>query len=383
MGRSSSPPPTPQIAPPPPPKEIRDFIDNVGRTKFVSTIDAATGKKVLVKDELPRRPEDQRLFDAAHTIVNNAIGEFQRLYNYDPNSVVSHAPFINTLNQINQERGDEMQRLMNIPDFTRYVDNFTQMGEDLLDREFSQSTRQLEADLGRLGYDRSTYGDELRADLVERRALAKAKLKGIEAPRYASELRREYLSQAGQEYGMNEMPRAARAETAALDYQGQLQRQSDLNQQQQQALAHQQALLGTGANILLNDQNVRMQSADSAAQLALGEVAQANSAQYAHYNAGVNAQTQQYRMDMDRYNNRPVGWGQQLFNSALGAAGQFGSGMAFGQPNTVAGGWGQRVLGPGNASERDMLRMGAQAAGTYYGGPAGGAIAGQIVGQRR
>ena len=126
-----------------------------------------------------------------------------------------------------------------------------------------------------------------------------------------------------------------------------------------------------------------MAGADSAAGLALGEVGQANAAQYAHYNAGVNAQTQQYRMEMDRYKAKPIGWGQQLFNQALMTGGQAVTGMFVSPSNTVAGGWGQRLMGPGNISGGDMLRMGAQGAATYYGGPAGGAVAGQVLGPRR
>lgn len=346
MGKSSSPPPAPQIAPPPPPKEIRDVMDNIAKVRFVSTVDAATGKKVLVKDELPRRPEDQRLYDAAHVIVNNAVGEFQRLYNYDPNSVVSYAPFVNTLNQINQERGDEMQRLMNIPDFTRYVDDFKTMQQTLLNDEFTKSSDELEAGLARRGYSDSTAGSEYRAFLASNKARAQQQL-DVDALQYGQQLRGQYLAQAGQEYGLNEMPRAAREQAAGTEYQAQLQRQSDLNQQQQQALNHQQIMLNTGTGILQNDQNVRMGGADSAAGLALSEVGQANAAQYAAYNAQVNAQMNQHRMNMDRYNNRPVGWGQRLGSAAAGL-GMYAAGSYLGGPvgGAAAASWGNQVLGP-------------------------------------
>lgn len=346
MGRSSSPPPAPQIAPPPPPKEIRDVIDNIARAKFVSTIDAATGKKILVKDELPRRHEDQRLYDASHVIINNAIGEFQRLYNYDPNSVVSYAPFVNTLNQINQERGDEMQRLMNIPDFTRYVDEFKTMQQTILDDEFTRSINEMEATLSHLGYSKSSTADKYRVLLASNRARAQQQL-GVDALQYGQQLRGQYLGQAGQEYGLNEMPRAAREQAAGTGYQAQLQQQADLNQQQQQALNHQQIMLNTGAGILQNDQNVRMGGADSAAGLALAEVGQANAAQYAHYNAGVNAQMAQHRMNMDQYNARPVGWGQRL-GSAAGGLAMYAAGSYLGGPvgGAAAASWGNKVLGP-------------------------------------
>lgn len=345
MGRSSSPPPAPQIAPPPPPKEMNDFMDNIARVKFVSAVDPTTGKKILVKDEMPRRPEDQRLYDAAHTIINNAVSEFQRLYTYDPSSIVSRAPFINTLNEINQERGAEMQRLMNIPDFTRYVDEFKTLQKTILDDEFTRSSDELEAGLARRGYSDSTAGAEFRALLASNKARAQQQL-AVEATQLGQQFRGQYLGQAAQEYGMNEMPRAAREQTAGTEYQAQLQEQADLNQQRQEALNHQQIMLNTGAGIIQNDQNVRMGAADSGAQIALGEVGQANAAQYAAYNAGVNAQMNQHRMDMERYRAQPSSWQQQLLGQTIGTAGQFGSGMLFGNPNTVAGGWGQRLLGP-------------------------------------
>lgn len=326
-GKNSS---HPQINLPavPTPRELLGFVDNTTKQKFTIGTDPSTGKKIHILDPLPRDPEKQLLYDKAQWLMNRSTDNLQRLAEYDPNQVVDFAPFVESINNVNRERGNQMQHLMQIPDWSTFVNNFTQINEDILDREFEKSTYQLEADLGRRGFASSTYGDELRADLAERRALAKAKLRGIDAPRYASQLRNEYLGQATQEYNLADQPRVGQLQGAEASYKAALQQEASLNQLKDREVAHNQLMFGIGQGIENNDTNLRL--ARNPAEFALAEAAQANAAQYGQYNAELNRASLQHQSNLAAYAARPPSFAQQLISGAAMVGGHMMAGPAGG-----------------------------------------------------
>lgn len=327
MGNSSPPPPQINVPPPPSPRELVGFVDNVTKQKFTIGTDPSTGKKVHILDPLPRDPEKQLLYDKGQWLINTSAANLETLNRYDPTQVVDFAPFVKSINHVNQERTKQMKSLMQVPDFSQFVNNFTQINEEILDREFERSTYQLEADLSRRGFGKSTYGDELRADLTERRALAKAKLRGIDAPRYASQLRNEYLEQAGQEYNLADQPRVGQLQEAEASYKAALQKEASLNQLQDRAIANNQLLFGIGQGIENNDTNLRLSR--NPAEFALAEAAQANAAQYGHYNAELNRANLQHQSNMAAHNARPPSFAQQLISGAAMIGGHMAAGPAF------------------------------------------------------
>ena len=137
---SSSPPPAPFLPPPPPPQEIMDVIDEVSGSKTVTATDPVTGKKIRLIQALPRSPEEQALYEEAGRLMDTAISELKRLYDYDPRQLVDFKPFIDTINTLNQERSEDMQKLTQIPDFTSYVNDFKTMQRSILEQEIGRAS---------------------------------------------------------------------------------------------------------------------------------------------------------------------------------------------------------------------------------------------------
>lgn len=337
-GGGGSPPPAPQLPPLPPPQEMMDVIDEISGTKYVTSFDPVTGKKVRLLQSLPRTPEQQQLYDQAGQLMDTAIGEMKRLYDYDPSQLVDFKPFVETLNQLNTERTADMERLTKIPDFAKYVEDFQNIQRSILDEEFTKQSDAMRASLIRRGYGNSTMASEAEAILADKKAKANREV-GLESLRFGEELYDRSLNRRAGDYALTEQTRANREASAMQEYQLEQQQAQDLEHQRSQQLAHQAQLYNTGANVMATDQARRQGTL--APQAALNEFQAGNQNQLAYHNAEVGRLTAQHQMDMNAYKSQPPSFGQQMLGLApvvMGGmmGGPAGAGMGMMASNSLS-----------------------------------------------
>jgi|GEM_PF-2397956 len=330
-------PESPQLAKPPAPQEMLDVMDELTGTKTVTATDPVTGKKVRLIQQLPRSKEEQALYDEAGVLMDKAIGEMKRLYDYDPSQIVNYAPFVNTLNALNQERTEDMAKLTQIPDFTRYVDEFKGMQKTILDEEFARRGNELQEGLNRKGYGNSTGSAEMKAALAKEQSMANQK-SNVDALTYAQQLEAQDLARRTQEYGLREATREGRLASARAEYGLQKEYAQSLENQRDKALQHQANLFQTGANIRGADTNKKMST--MAPNLALAEFTAKNNNALNYYNADVNRIKSQYDMDLAEHNSQPPSFGQMALGlgTTLGSAYLMGGGGLGGFGSSFFGG---------------------------------------------
>lgn len=329
-----------QLPAPPPVQDFITTIDELTGTKKVKSKDPITGEMISLVTRLPLSPEMQRLQDSAQVIMDNAIGEMTRLARFDPQQIVPFAPFVGILNQLNDERKADMQRLTQIPDFTRYVDEFKGYQRDLINREFEYQGNTLQEGLNRRGYGNSTAAAEMKAALAKEYGLAQQQA-DFNAQQYSEQLYDRDLQRRRSEYEFNELGRQGQLASAQAEYGLRRDFAADLEERRRAALAEQERLYGVAAGIKGAQTEKELRS--MAPNLALAEFGAANNANMSRYNADVSRLIGQGNLNAQREQNRRPGVGQQI--AGLGAS--IGSGMLFSSPSTVVGGWGQKLLGGG------------------------------------
>lgn len=323
-------PSAPVIPPPPPPQEMMDVIDEItGTQSVVNTL--PNGSRVRKNQALPRSKEEEARYVQAGQIMDQAIGAMRQLYQTAPAKAVDHAPFVQVLNNLNDERVRDLQELSQIPDFSRYVDDFKAMQNTLMEESFSRESRMLEDKLAQTGHSASDVGRAERNALLtgQRKSTQEAGIRSID---FATQLRNQDLLQRGQEYNLREQGRQGQLSALAQDYAWQQQHAQDLNQIQDRASAGQQNLLNVGSQIQANDLNKRM--ASQAPQLALSEFQARNNNALNYYNAEANTIKSNYEMKLAEHQAQPPSFGDSLLSlgTSLGSAYLMGpaAGMSFG-----------------------------------------------------
>lgn len=323
-------PSAPQIPLPPKPQEMMNVIDEItGTQSVVNTL--PNGRRVRKNQALPRSREEEARYTQAGQIMDQAISAMRQLYQTTPVKAVDYTPFVQALNTLNDERVRDLQELTEIPDFTRYVDDFKAMQNTLMEETFSRESRMLEEKLAQTGHSASDVGRAERNALLtgQRKSAQEA---GIRSVDFATQLRNQDLLQRSQEYNLREQGRQAQLPAIAQEYAWQQQHVQDLNQSQDRALAGQQTLLGIGSQIQANDLNKRM--ASQAPQLALSEFQARNNNALNYYNAEANTINKNYEMKLAEHQAQPPSFGDSLLSlgTSLGSAYLMGpaAGMSFG-----------------------------------------------------
>lgn len=337
MGRSSSPPPAPIIAAPPPPPEILDSIDEITGTETVPVNDPTTGRRKLVTRSLPLSPEQKKWLDGAQSLMAKSIKEFNRLYNYGPQNVIDFIPYADIINTISNERSEDLRRLLPNRDFTEFVNNFKNARQTALDEQFQQQTGRLKADLDRSGWENSTAASELQAAMAAQQARAKEQL-DVEAIEYGQNLHDRDLSRRAQEFQFAEAGRASRMSDMQNKYQLEKEYKNSLEDQRQKAIDHQKMLYGVGESIIGAETQKKLSTMAPRLALAQNQLAAQN--QHNHYMADMQRQNTNYQNQLVQYNNQPPSFEQQLMTVGGQVAGAY-----FGSPSGAAtlGQWGQNA----------------------------------------
>jgi hypothetical protein len=334
---NDDPPQAPYIPPPPPPQEILDVIDEVTGTQTITAV-GTDGKKRRMIQKLPRTKEEEALHQEAGQLMERAIGEMKRLYDYDPQQLVHYAPFMTAVNALNQERSEDMAELTKFPDFNGYVSEFREMQKTVIDEEYRRANTIMEENLAHKGLSDSTTGREERNLLTRDAAMARQRA-GAEAQLYGEQLKGADLANRTNAFQLRESGRQGRLSASATefdlqkDYAGQLEKQKD------KALTHQSHLYNIAAGIRGADNNKTM--ATMAPNMALAEFNANNNNALNYYNADVNRITRQYGMELDAHKAQGPGFGQNL----LQLGGMAGMAMLGAPSSSVLGGWGTKLIG--------------------------------------
>lgn len=335
---NDDPPPAPYIPPPPPPPEMLDVIDEVTGTQTI-TVTGSDGKKRRVIQKLPRTPEEESLYQEAGRLMDKAIGEMKRLYDYDPRQLVPYAPFVEALNALNNERSEDMAELTKFPDFNGYVSEFKDMQKSIIDEEYRRESNRLEESLAHKGLSDSTVAREERNLLNRNAALARQRA-GAEAHLMGEQLKGADLANRAGAFGLRETARQGRLSAAATEYDLHKDYAAQLEHQRDKAISHQSQLYNIAANIRATDNTKAM--ATMAPNMALAEFTASGNNALNFYNADVNRATQQYGMELAAYKATPPGFGQNLLH--LGGMGAMA--MMTAPSSSVLGGWGSKLFGP-------------------------------------
>lgn len=324
---NNEPPAAPIIAAPPAAPEILDFIDEISGTQTITVV-GPDGKKRRVTQKLPRTPEEEQRFRAGEELVRTSVENLKQLYQYDPASMVSYAPFIETFANLNGERQEALGQIANIGNIAQDVDNFRQMQRTMMDEEFATNRRVTEENLAHSGRSGGSFANDLRARLAKQEGLARQQGE-VNALNYGEDLSSRRLDRNARAYALQETGRQARFDEAQLGYGLAKGHEADMEKRRQNALAENQGLLGIGQGIIGADLN-KAQGGQTGQQ-ALGMFqAQANDS-LGRYNAGVNAQMANYKMAMEEYKAQPPTFAENLARvGAHGLKAYFG-GQAGGQ----------------------------------------------------
>lgn len=331
------PPPTPSLPPVPSPQEMMDVIDEVTGTQTITVL-GSDGKKRRVIQKLPRTKEEENLYQEAGRLMEKAIGEMKKLYDYDPRQLVHYKPFVETLNVLNQERSKDMEELTKFPDFNGYVEEFKGMQKSIIDEGYRREQNILEETLAHRGLSDSTVGREER-NLLTRNAITARQRAGVEAHLYGEQLKGFDLTNRSNAFNLREATRQGRLSAAATEYDLQKDYAQQLESQREKALAHQSHLYNVASGIRGADNAKAMST--MAPNMALAEFTASNNTALSYHNAESDRVTRQYGMELGAYKARPPSFGQNL----LHLGGMAGMAMLGSPSSSVLGGMGKKLFG--------------------------------------
>jgi hypothetical protein len=311
---NDSPPAAPVIPAPPPQPEILDFIDKISGQETITVI-GEDGKKRRVTQRLPRTPEEEERFRSGERLMSNALRNIQTLYRYDPASAVDYAPIISTFSNLNRERMADLSKIADLGNIEEDIQNFKEMQKTVIDEEFAIKNRSMEENLAHSGRGSGTYSAERRAAMAKNEVLARQRA-GVEASLYGEDLASRKLDRNQQAFGLREMGRQGKLEEAQMQYGLAKDHEADMERRRQLAIEENKGLYGIGAGIIGQDQAKAM-GGNTAGQ-ALDTFNSQASDSLGRYNADVNRQMANYKMQMDEFNAQPPTFGQTL----VGLAGQ-------------------------------------------------------------
>jgi hypothetical protein len=334
MGRKSSPPPAPVLPPPPPREELMDVIDEISGSQAI-TVTGADGKKKRVITRLPLTPqqeEEKRIFQ---NISSTALENMVRLSQFDPYATVDFLPLTNVLQQVGAERSNQLNEIMNIPDFSSYVNQLRQDGINRINEELGRHEQSTLEGLKMRGYgEGSTALAETRNAFGKARASA-LKDNEIYALQQGDARMAADMAQRANTYNLGEQGRQARLQEAQTEHALELNKAQQVEQQRQQYLQNNLNLYNIATGQQLQDKTFAINS--QAPQLANQIFQQSNADNLARYQAGINAQMGNYQAQMANYNAQPVGFGNAMLGLGMQGLGAFGGAYAGGKGLGMSG----------------------------------------------
>ncbi len=311
-----------QIPNPPPEKEMMDFISHVTGTQTV-TVTGADGKKRRVTTVLPRTPEEAEALKTGQDLLITSMKDIQDLYKYDPKSVISFAPLVNTFANLDQQRLNDLGQIANIGNIQQDIANFKNMQGTLIDEQFAMRERSNEERLAHTGRGSGTYANESRAAMA--RAHGLARMQGdAQATRDAEDLAAKRLGTNKEAFGLREAGRQGTLEATQADYALNKADEQDQEARRQRALGERKGQFDVGSNVVRYSdwKNLQDKTHDNSLNTYLAE----NNVQNQRYGQQVNAIKANNEMKMEAYKNKPPSFGEWAVNTGARLGGAYLSG---------------------------------------------------------
>ena len=318
--RGRTPPQAPQLPAQQAAPEIMDIVDELSGVQTI-TVTGPDGKKRRVTQRLPLTPQEEQTLNQAKTLMNTAVNNIQRLYQYDPTSVVNYQPFIQAFSNINQERIHDLSQIGEFKDIAEKVQQFKAINQTLTMDAFDNQQRMTEENLARRGLQRSTEATENRAAMAKQRALLEQEV-NVASENYGEDLQNRRLDREARTYAIREQGRNARLQEEESKYNLEQQRVSDLENLRQNAINENVNMLNVGQGITGQDtQRAQLGLEGNRSAIAMfGQQASNQNQRYANEVARVQGQ---HAMNMQQFKSTPARFGQQLRDLGLAAAGSY------------------------------------------------------------
>lgn len=322
---------------PPSEKEMMDFVNYVTGTQTV-TVTGADGKRQRLTTKLPRTPEQQRALQAGEDLLITSLEDIQKLYKYDPKSVISYAPLVQTVNNLNDETLRDLGQFANLGDIEQRKQQFREMNRTLVDEQFARERMSNEERLAHSGRGSGTYAAESRAAMARSQGLARAE-GDARAVMGAEDYAARRLGTDAQAFGLRQGGRENTIAAVQNEYGLNKADEQDMEQRRLRAIQERGNQLKVGSDVVKYDDWKALQ--DRTQQDALGTYQAENALQNQRYGMQVNAIQANNKAKMDEYNNRQPSFGEW----ALGTAGKIGGAMFTASPDSMAGRAGKKISG--------------------------------------
>ena len=300
--------------------ELMDIVDELSGVQTI-TVTGPDGKKRRVTQRLPLTPQEEQTLNQAKTLMNTAVNNIQRLYQYDPTSVVNYQPFIQAFSNINQERLGDLAQIGDFKDIAEKVQQFKTINQTLTMDAFDNQQRMTEENLARRGLQRSTEATENRAAMAKQRALLEQEV-NVASENYGEDLQNRRLDREARTYAIREQGRNARLQEEEAKYNLEQQRVSDLENLRQNAINENVNMLNVGQGITGQDTQ-RAQLGLEGNRSAIAMFGQQASNQNQRYANDIARRQGQHAMNMQQFKSTPARFGQQLRDLGLAAAGSY------------------------------------------------------------
>lgn len=316
--RSKRPPEAAPLPVQPPAPELMDIIDEISGVQTITVTDK-NGKKRRVTQKLPLTNQEKQILNQAENLIAQSLDNIQRLYKYDPSFVVNYQPFIQAFSSINEERMRDLSQIGSFRGIAEQVQQFRTMSKDLAIREFDIKTREAENTLARRGLSRSSEATELRSTMAKDRALLEQQL-DVNANNYSQDLKNRELDTQTRLFNLQEAGRQGRLAEAETGFELEKQKLADIEAARQGAINENATLMEIGQGIKSGDIQ-KSNAALANSQNALGIFnSQAHNSNQRYANE-ISRVTNQYKMDVDKFNSTPATFGQRLTDLGFATVG--------------------------------------------------------------
>lgn len=258
LGRNSA-PEYQQMPQPPKMEDIMDVIDTINGVQSI-TRKGVGGKSQRVIERLPRTREEEILYNEAGRMMTETMRNIQTLSAIDPNSALNFAPYVNAIRGLNEERSADIARLVQMPDFQQFTQQFKDMEQTSIRERFRDFRNAKQSELAGMGYgmDSTAWSN---ADAAIKAEEEKA-LRGIDvrSQQLGQEFARGELQNRILGYNLGEESRGARRQSA-LDILGAEKEQlaeRELNREKR--MQEQAGMFKVAAGVRGEDQNKAMMS---------------------------------------------------------------------------------------------------------------------------
>ena len=249
-----------QQAPPPPKMEdMMDVIDNVNGVQSI-TRKGVGGKSQRVIERLPRTREEEILYNEYGRLMAESMRNIQNLATVDPNAALNFAPYVNAVRGLNEERSADVARLVQMPDFQQFTQQFRDMEQTAIREQYRDLRNSKQSQLAGMGYGMdSTAWANVDAAINAEEAKAMRGL-DVRAQQVGQEFAKGELQNRILGYNLGEESRGGRRQAAADILGAEREQLAERELNREKRMQEQAGIFNAAAGMRGEDQTKAMQS---------------------------------------------------------------------------------------------------------------------------